>query len=210
MGSMRSSFHWLFDGRRFPPVNKDDRVLDLGAHIGGFVIPAAATGAHVTAIEPVPANVELLRQNVHTAQVDNNVSIIEAAATRRMGICPFRVSSFASTNGSIIGVMKHSIYVKTVDWRELLSSLIPTIIKMDIEGAEWMLLPQVLPSSCRAIDIEFHFQKLPATRFSPTNRFFNILKHLKQQGFVPIQKERSRQSKGWSGKLTMFRTNKET
>jgi FkbM family methyltransferase len=48
-----------------------DRVLDLGAHLGTFALPAGMLGAHVVAVEGSPANMTLLREARHRNGLDS-------------------------------------------------------------------------------------------------------------------------------------------
>jgi FkbM family methyltransferase len=56
--------------------------LDIGAHIGGVTIALALDNPElkVIAVEAVPPNVELLRENVRLAGVEDRVTILHAAA----------------------------------------------------------------------------------------------------------------------------------
>src|SRR4029077_7535413 len=49
--------------RRLPPLGPASTVLDLGAHIGGFAVPAAAKAGRVLACEPDPESRALLFEN---------------------------------------------------------------------------------------------------------------------------------------------------
>jgi FkbM family methyltransferase len=54
---LSGSLVWLLSCLR-----PDDAVLDLGAHLGTFALPAAVLGARVVAVEGSPSNMSLLRQ----------------------------------------------------------------------------------------------------------------------------------------------------
>ena len=62
-GEIQNLLAWLSSqGVRWTP---DSFVIDVGANIGTTSLPIAqTTGANVLAIEPIPGNLELLRQNV--------------------------------------------------------------------------------------------------------------------------------------------------
>jgi|GraSoi_2013_60cm_1033757.scaffolds.fasta_scaffold00669_6 FkbM family methyltransferase len=54
-------------------ISFGDIVLDVGANSGVFAICAAKQGAQVYAYEPIPANFELLKQNIQLHGLDNLV-----------------------------------------------------------------------------------------------------------------------------------------
>ncbi len=61
-------------------------VLDIGANIGYYALqPVAILGdrARVVAIEPVPSNVELLRENVLLNGYEDNITVVEAAVATK-------------------------------------------------------------------------------------------------------------------------------
>lgn len=67
-----------------------DRVLDLGAHIGGFALSAAAIGCEVIAVEASPRNAELLRRSVAHNRF-TNCRVVEAAVSDKPGTVSFTV-----------------------------------------------------------------------------------------------------------------------
>jgi FkbM family methyltransferase len=67
-----------------------DRVLDLGAHIGGFALSAAAIGCEVIAVEASPRNAELLRRSVAHNRFAN-CHVVEAAVADKPGSVAFTV-----------------------------------------------------------------------------------------------------------------------
>jgi len=60
-------------------VRANDRVLDIGAHIGAFSRLCAQRGACVVAVEPEPNNIEVLRRN--TQEFNQQVVVWPAAIT---------------------------------------------------------------------------------------------------------------------------------
>ena len=58
------------------------KALDIGAYTGGVTVALAVDNPdlHVTAIEPVPGNVELLRRNIEANGLVGRVTVIEGAA----------------------------------------------------------------------------------------------------------------------------------
>ena len=58
------------------------KALDVGAYVGGVTVALAMDNPdlHVTAIEPVPGNVELLLKNVAANDLMSRVTVIEGAA----------------------------------------------------------------------------------------------------------------------------------
>jgi FkbM family methyltransferase len=65
-----------------------DTVLDLGAHIGTFAIPAAKLGARVVAVEGSPRNAAVLRAACEQNHLEN-VEIVEMVVDSKIGEVEF-------------------------------------------------------------------------------------------------------------------------
>lgn len=67
------------------PAGLAGLLVDVGAHIGGWAIAAALDnpGASVVAIEALPENLELLRENVERNSLGDRVGVVGASASNR-------------------------------------------------------------------------------------------------------------------------------
>jgi FkbM family methyltransferase len=70
------------DEYRLRDLNLSGTALDVGAHIGGVAVALALDNPElrIIAVEAVPPNVELLRENVNRAGVSDRVAVVPAAA----------------------------------------------------------------------------------------------------------------------------------
>lgn len=161
-----------------------DVCCDLGANVGSVTLRIAATGATVHAFEPDPetfsqlvANVGHL-PNVHCHQVaagdDNRMVTLlrpEAyltestrnAASKATAVVP-RKDGEAFFEAGAVEMIDFAAFLKGLDRPAAL-------VKIDIEGAEWMVLDKVLaeaPDRFRAMFVETHerfdFSLLPAVK----------------------------------------------
>jgi FkbM family methyltransferase len=131
-------------------------ILDVGAHIGLFSLAAAARwpNALVMAFEPHPENAVWARRNFD----DNRVRgcVIEAVA----GIEPGWVNFDASGGMGQLSSGEKSISVLAVDLKSFVSAFRASrmLLKMDIEGGEMEVLPEILPLLPRnnAVFVEIH------------------------------------------------------
>jgi hypothetical protein len=123
---------------RFDDIRPGDRVLDIGANVGGFCIRAARMSGHVTAVEPVTT--PLLLENISA----NNVTV------------------------QVIGGALGDGKPKEICWDDCrvvaptypLHALIAMsggcdFLKCDCEGAEWLINPAEL-DGVRRIEMEIH------------------------------------------------------
>ncbi|HEX8769902.1 MAG TPA: FkbM family methyltransferase, partial [Acidimicrobiales bacterium] len=115
-------------------------VLDIGAHLGQFSLPAAAAGCHVVAIEASLDNAALLRASA-ARNGFSQLRVVHAAAGNTAGTVkfsprgPFGHVALAGERGVV------SVPAVTVD--ELLVELrCPDVdfVKIDVEGSEIMTL----------------------------------------------------------------------
>ena len=118
-------------------------VVDLGAHVGLHTLRlsrAVGKTGRVIAVEPSPANAALLR--THLAwNACQNVNVIEAAVGEQVGEIEFGFrpdatdpAGFANSIAYDIGGDKTRVKVTTID--EICRDFTPSVIKVDIEGAE--------------------------------------------------------------------------
>lgn len=126
-----------------------DVVVDIGAHVGTFALPAAEKGAIVYAVEPSPINFAMLLENIDRNGFSDKVHPINLAVART-GF-EKRILRFCAGAGSgqrslafSEAYPKESV-VMTVSLKDLLKSVFDThgridYVKVDIEGAEWELL----------------------------------------------------------------------
>lgn len=132
-------------------VRPGDVVLDLGGNIGAFGRVAVDAGALVVALEPEPDNADLYRENVPEAEV------YEAAVAAEEGHAPLWLGrSTASYSLDARRGRNYYVTVRTVTLPQLVREFKPTVIKADIEGAEYQLDWSQL-DGVRALAIEFHF-----------------------------------------------------
>jgi FkbM family methyltransferase len=122
-------------------VQRNDVVIDCGAHIGGFTRVALDAGARlVVAIEPEQANVTALKRNFEPEIKAGKVVLVPRGVWDKAGKLALHLSSVGDSHSVVIPQNKgadESIEVTTID--DLVAGLhLPRVdfIKMDIEGAE--------------------------------------------------------------------------
>jgi FkbM family methyltransferase len=153
-------------------------VFDLGSNIGGFILKCAEEGATmVIAYEPEPYNLEVLRLNAAVIQQKfPNIKIVVKAVAVGNQDGQFDLvlnpGSNSACSGSITSRARSnrvSVPVTVVNFADELEEFKPNLIKMDIEGAEYMLLENELPDYVKEIAMELHgFSKENSAKMRPT------------------------------------------
>ena len=118
-------------------------VYDIGANVGYYSLMAAVLAGntgHVYAFEPLPRNVEFLKQHVALNMMADMISVFEVAVSDRTGVAAFDLG--ASTS---MGHLAESgeIEVKQARLDDMLAAgeiKPPDYIKVDVEGAEFEVL----------------------------------------------------------------------
>ena len=167
------------------PIRADSVVLDLGAHIGGFTKVALDKGAAtIIAVEAHPSTFEVLQYNfkdeprvkcIHGAIVADTYDKEYATLylSTRVNTTLACSSMFPKTSGYV------SIQVPIIRIGTLLKDV--TVIKCDIEGAEYLLeIWDNLPNSIKAVAIDFHSYASIANWQDAAE---NIIEALRKQGF---------------------------
>lgn len=117
------------------------KVIDVGAHLGTFSLPAAAAGADVIAIEASSANAALLTLAAR-ANGFHNLKVVRAVAAGGPGTAPFvalgpyghvaseaELAAGAGTQKSVSTVALDDL-VDAQGWGS------PDLVKIDVEGSE--------------------------------------------------------------------------
>jgi FkbM family methyltransferase len=144
-------------------LNAGDTLYDLGASIGFFTLIAAKivgpTG-RVWAFEPLPDSVTRLRKNLDL-NAFQNVTVVPCAVSdhsgsgRMVGIANRARLDVAETEESA------NVSVTTIDaWRSETDAAPPTVIKIDVEGAEIDVLrgaEETIAESLPLLLIEVHW-----------------------------------------------------
>jgi FkbM family methyltransferase len=117
-------------------------VFDIGANAGFYTLVFSrlvGEKGRVWAFEPSARNVEYFLKHVNLNQL-RNVSLIQAAVCDRNGMAGFQLTDCHAT-GHISGAGEYR--VPTVSLDELVAENVlpvPDLIKMDVEGAESLVL----------------------------------------------------------------------
>ena len=127
-------------------------VLDIGANIGLYTVLFAKTvseGNRVLAVEPTPGGAGYLRRNVERNGCAQSVVVFEGVATEAEGRYPLNVipgmeqySSLGDlVHPTIRGTASQTIEVagETIDSLVDLFGLVPGFMKVDTEGAEYLV-----------------------------------------------------------------------
>ena len=151
-------------------LRPDDIVWDVGASVGLFSVHAAGIAKTVVAFEPDPQTFARLRQNVELNALQRLVQCRPEALGDRQGHVSLRTDGLAGNAPSIVDLGRHSgetpATMTTVDRLVADDVPLPTVLKIDVEGAESLVLSgatTLLRSTHRPrlIFLEVHPQFLP-------------------------------------------------
>ena len=117
------------------------RVADIGAHIGYYALIEAQVAQKVYAIEPEPRHLEFLRKNVDLNSRGDRVMVYELAISDTVGRTWLSVSDSPDMHRlrppcDAPGAECIEVATSTLD--EFLKDKEVDVIRMDVEGAEWL------------------------------------------------------------------------
>lgn len=136
-------------------LNPDMNIIDIGANIGYYVLLEANIvkkgKGKIIAIEPFHENVQYLRLNVENNNYQHFVNIIEGAVTETSGNVELALSPCGNCHrlrSLSLSSSDKTVEVQAYTLKEIISnSRIPieniNFIRMDVEGAEYMILPTI-------------------------------------------------------------------
>ncbi|MBE0541137.1 MAG: FkbM family methyltransferase [Verrucomicrobia bacterium] len=148
-------------------TSRFSRALDVGANIGIYTVFLAAHFQRVDAFEPDPSNLERLKKNLDLNQCAN-VAVHAVCVGDRIGSVGFKRPVAHNQGIGSIAVAGGDYQVSSTTLDEFFAGqpIQPTLIKMDIEGAEWLAskgMRRVLAEYGMniAILLETHPERLP-------------------------------------------------
>lgn len=147
----------------FSQLSGSDVFYDLGANLGSFSIPASHCGANVVAFEPHPSNVSALEQAAVSNGVADRIDINDVAVGEQTGETELEVHSNTKEHRLHVEPDFETITIDVVrgdDYIQQRDLPTPSVIKIDIEGAEARALrgleETIRVADCRLIYCEIH------------------------------------------------------
>lgn len=143
----------LYAGEYDEILKNTDRssvILDAGAHVGFFSIPASINSKCVISIEPAKLHYMYLLKNI-TLNKTKNIFTANCAISNRKGIAYMKqngIASRVSLNGEIVRTCTIS------DILNITSKI--DFVKMDIEGCEGSVIDSLPLKSIKTIIVETH------------------------------------------------------
>ncbi|MDD3101826.1 MAG: FkbM family methyltransferase [Patescibacteria group bacterium] len=161
-------------------------IIDVGAHIGLFIFYCRSFNPRVKiyAFEPEKNNLEILKQNISENQL-SNIEIVEAAMAEKSGqgkliLMPDNHNHFLANGNELTGEQKNQ-EIKTfslADFCEQKKIKKISLLKMDIEGAEYRLINSFSSADFARVEsiiLEYHENK--------GNHHQILENHLREKGF---------------------------
>jgi len=149
--------------------------LDIGAWIGPTVLFGARKARHVWCFEPDPTAFRALAWNIELNGL-RNVSAFAAALSQDVGVA--RMASFGGEAGdSMTSLLNagadHGNDALTIGWDQFAGAVdlsAVSLVKMDVEGAEFDVLPTLIPwltAQRPALFLSTHAPFLPEDQRAP-------------------------------------------
>lgn len=115
---------------------------DIGANSGSYsVLAAKIAGSRVVAVEPVPETVARLRLNIALNAIEDRVEIHATAVGDHEGTVRFTIDGDTINRiASHIDGDRKTLDVPVMRLDRLFADRIPTVLKIDVEGHEAMVL----------------------------------------------------------------------
>jgi FkbM family methyltransferase len=121
--------------------------IDMGAWIGALSIIAAGHGARVVALEADPVALQAFRTNLAlNPRVAQTISLVPKALAKRSGPASIASTRLGNGRSSISHGGAAAALVETIDARDWSSTpdfLSADLLKIDIEGAEFFVIPRL-------------------------------------------------------------------
>ena len=143
-------------------LRSEDVIMDIGANMGDFPLRFSRKVKAIHSYEPMPDTFEVLKLNVDSNGFQN-CSIYEKAVTTNTGEISFflnETSINAHAGASIHKLRGRTEFkVQSISFEDEVKRINPSIIKMDIEGAEYDILNNVsddLFKNSRIFIVEIH------------------------------------------------------
>lgn len=185
-------------------LNEGDVFFDIGANLGVFSCFAvqAMSQGHVVAFEPSPQNVDQLRRNMHYNGGKTEYSIQDVALSDSGGTIDFTQSADGDVGNQTgnINPNGNSIEVQSVTGDKLVENNSipnPSVVKIDVEGAESLVIKglknTLCRETCRLLYCEIHLPKEGGSR--PSVKDYgesqeSVLSMITNLGFDVIYTER--------------------
>jgi len=124
-------------------ISAETNVVDIGGNIGYFTLIEAKKAGKVYVLEPSPGNIRLLRENIALNSYQNHVEVFELAASDKNGRSRFSTQELPNHH-RLLGTEEEKssgwIEVQTITLDELSREREIDFIRMDVEGAEWLII----------------------------------------------------------------------
>lgn len=164
-------------------LTKQDRWLDVGAHIGSFSVSVAEHVDAVIAFEPEPENFALLESNIFLNRAINvfpwNTAIV--GDDRHVVYLYKNLKKNTGSHSFFVQRGREQLQVPCLNINHILVESAIDKIKIDAEGAEYEILKGIkLWDKIKELIFEFDFQKLKDVDHS---KYFEILQLLTSKGF---------------------------
>jgi FkbM family methyltransferase len=128
-------------------LNSDDVYIDIGAWVGPTVLTAASTGCTIYGYEPDPVAFAELQENISINQLEK-INIQNCALFNHNGVMNFGSGRSTNLGDSVSSLMngEGAISVKVIDVSDEIKKswfVSAKMLKIDIEGAEYLTLPKM-------------------------------------------------------------------
>ena len=124
-----------------------DLFVDVGAQSGRYSILLSEQYTHIIAVEPHPKMVQFLRFNTIQAGL-TNIQVLQCAVSNHDGFATFHISPVSGWSSLLEVAVRgptRRIQVKTLTLSSILKGQQADLIKVDTEGAEWLILEGAEP-----------------------------------------------------------------
>lgn len=182
---------------------KGDVVIDIGAHIGAFAVPAFYyNGVKIFCYEPHPTNYKLLKTNfeINDKGDSGNYIVCEEGVSSTQGFSNFSYGG-SSTTGTLVKnrFSTHDDY-KIIPCRTVTPSSIFAdngiehckMLKVDCEGCEYDIFDSIgddILSKIEYLAVEIHFM--------PCRKPHDLVSFLEEKNFIEVSRETNEEAGFW-------------
>jgi FkbM family methyltransferase len=161
--SLHSAIDLLFHKgyNDFIPDNEIPYIIDCGSNIGISILnyKKKYPRSRIFGFEPEPDIYKVLKRNIEDNNI-KNVEIIQAAVWNKNTRLPFYKEGYDGGRITCDNKVEQLIWVDTIDILKYINEPVD-LIKIDIESAEYIVVPHLLKKSnlLKNIIIEFHYKR---------------------------------------------------